>query len=699
MSGASGDIGDGSGEFMTYSKPFNSGDQIGMLVNMDVGTIRFFKNGQDLGIAASENIKGRAIIPGLCLGGCQSKEHRVTLMPKRAPPTFLTTPPELVAAIEPKLRFSKEMKSKHVRISSNRLVVSNETEKWGSCRLAVDPVTKGVHYWKFEVERREPGGGILIGVCAHDFDCSRRNVGAQRVSWGVSGASGEFGNGSGKFIEYSKPYHTGDSIGMLLDMNAGTLRYFKNDIDMGIACSTDLKGRALCPAVCLGGATNGGEHRISVSQSEEVPFFEDPLVFSVMNKANSLTLSADGSNVSSTSNKWGSVLLDVEPVTEGCHYWEFEIDNRADGGGILLGIAAHDFEAKKRNVGAQGVSWGMSGASGDIGDGSGDFKPFTEPFDSGDQVGLLLDMDIGTLRYFRNGEDLGIAFSTNLKGLALLPAVCLGGAAGGHHSVTVKPKCPVPELPTVFSTDCRADMLELQDGGRTVSSSSQKWGSALVDVAPISEGTHYFEFQINARQDGGGVLVGVAAHDFDARKRNVGAQATSWGISGASGDIGNGHKFVPFDEPFDSGDVVGVLVDMDVGSLRFFKNNKDLGLAEVDALNGLSVVPAVCLGGCTGGAHSVSVLQRSKTVPTVDTHAPVEILRNEVQAAADSQQLESIFLKYLDVMRHRHGVITTGDLELLRKRKTSQMEEIWTPDVGRAYYDLVQQANIGVKNV
>ena len=49
----------------------------------------------------------------------------------------------------------------------------------------------------------------------------------------------------------SESYHTWDVIGVLLDLDNGTLGFMKNGKELGMAFRKDLRGREVFPGVCL----------------------------------------------------------------------------------------------------------------------------------------------------------------------------------------------------------------------------------------------------------------------------------------------------------------------------------------------------------------------------------------------------------------------------------------------------------------
>ena len=62
-------------------------------------------------------------------------------------------------------------------------------------------------------------------------------------------------------------------------------------------------------------------------------------------------------------------------------------------------------------------------------------------FVQGDRVGVLLDLDAGWLRFYRNGERCGPGYTEGVTG----PLVCAAQMFGKNGCLTVLPGAAVPE--------------------------------------------------------------------------------------------------------------------------------------------------------------------------------------------------------------------------------------------------------------
>ena len=56
-----------------------------------------------------------------------------------------------------------------------------------------------------------------------------------------------------------------------------------------------------------------------------------------------------------------------------------------------------------------------------------------ESYHTWDMIGIILDLEKGTLGFMKNGKELGVAFSKGLRGKEVFPGVCL---CSGEEQVT-----------------------------------------------------------------------------------------------------------------------------------------------------------------------------------------------------------------------------------------------------------------------
>jgi hypothetical protein len=133
--------------------------------------------------------------------------------------------------------------------------------------------------------------------------------------------------------------------------------------------------------------------------------------------------------VASFGDKDGEELNAVAHVTSGLeltsgrHYWEVELLNTANVATYFVGVSAPNLETSCRWSGEN--TWSINTAIGatyvhsTLCNGVNDtgYGASNDPYISGDRVGALLDLDKGSLLFFKNGVQNGPGIlAGNIKG-------------------------------------------------------------------------------------------------------------------------------------------------------------------------------------------------------------------------------------------------------------------------------------------
>eukprot|EP01114_Cavostelium_apophysatum_P023871 TRINITY_DN9137_c0_g1_i1.p1 TRINITY_DN9137_c0_g1~~TRINITY_DN9137_c0_g1_i1.p1 ORF type:complete len:368 (+),score=87.34 TRINITY_DN9137_c0_g1_i1:25-1104(+) len=109
----------------------------------------------------------------------------------------------------------------------------------------------GRHYWEISVKfgppNRNTNFAYMIGVA--DESINRNETALHSNGWCFRNSGLKSPRASG--VEYAEPFHSGDIIGVLLDIDRQTLNFYKNGKDQGIAFTSLPSGKALFPAVSL----------------------------------------------------------------------------------------------------------------------------------------------------------------------------------------------------------------------------------------------------------------------------------------------------------------------------------------------------------------------------------------------------------------------------------------------------------------
>jgi hypothetical protein len=156
-----------------------------------------------------------------------------------------------------------------------------------------------------------------------------------------------------------------------------------------------------------------------------------------------MALSVDGLAATMKNNSRAQLATGGSPMTEGRHYWEVEY-TAADAEDIwfMVGAVRPGLDHDKENYYYGNDAYFIEGYFGSLyGNGKSNADPQGE-FATGDRIGVLLDLDAGWLRIYRNGKRCGPGFTEGVTG-PLLRAAQLGGIAG--DKVTVLPGAVAPE--------------------------------------------------------------------------------------------------------------------------------------------------------------------------------------------------------------------------------------------------------------
>ena len=133
------------------------------------------------------------------------------------------------------------------------------------------------------------------------------------------------------------------------------------------------------------------------------------------------------------------------PMTEGRHYWEVELTRAGYGGVIFVGAARPGLDHGKGEHDGTSEAYYIDGASGSL-YGNGKLGTdaqghFAHGEGSRDRIGVLLDLDAGWMRLYRNGKRCGPGFTEGVTG----PLVRAAEFYEKGDKVTALPAAAAPE--------------------------------------------------------------------------------------------------------------------------------------------------------------------------------------------------------------------------------------------------------------
>jgi len=123
-------------------------------------------------------------------------------------------------------------------ISEDKLTVTHGGDFLGSyqCVRGTTPITAGVCYWEIIVDKlssHQTGFHVVIGVVPTAFNFYNTYL-SSNGGWGYL-ADGRKAHNSGNGGLYGSKYVQGDRVGVLVDLIAGTVTFYKNGESQGVA--------------------------------------------------------------------------------------------------------------------------------------------------------------------------------------------------------------------------------------------------------------------------------------------------------------------------------------------------------------------------------------------------------------------------------------------------------------------------------
>ena len=173
-----------------------------------------------------------------------------------------------------------------------------------------------------------------------------------------------------------------------------------------------------------------------------------------------------------------------------------------------------------------------------------------------------------SLRFVQSGLSPGCFYQMKCR--------CFVAGVPLEWSTIVEFHTEVGILFTFDALKCGPDIL-LSDDGLTASYAGDDSWSTLLGTQPFSSGVTSWEIRI-AQSSTAYVFVGVAAGTADLNTF-LGGCSNGWGFIGEQALYHNREKVKVYGESFSAGDVIGVILDLNQGTLSFLRNGKLLGTA------------------------------------------------------------------------------------------------------------------------
>jgi Kip1 ubiquitination-promoting complex protein 1 len=139
--------------------------------------------------------------------------------------------------------------------------------------------------------------------------------------------------------------------------------------------------------------------------------------------ATKVNVTKEGVELDNTGNNFESQRADVK-VRGGKWYYEVKL---LTYGQIRIGWCTDTCNIPTNTysgVGSDNDSWGFDGSNQKAWNGAnGSGTRYGEYWNNGDVIGTVLDLEAKTISFYRNGNDMGVAFNSVPVGSGLFPAI------------------------------------------------------------------------------------------------------------------------------------------------------------------------------------------------------------------------------------------------------------------------------------
>jgi len=297
----------------------------------------------------------------------------------------------------------------------------------------------------------------------------------------------------------------------------------------------------------------------------------------------------------------------------GKYLFAYAIEEAMKYSAIMFGVRRDGFKFGYTGsyVGATADGWAYYAHSGKKYH-AGNAEDYAVPAKGGDVISMLLDLDVGTLSFFRNGNNLGVAHSLP-EASTFFPCVSLRERGHSVQTLSIQADCvalprpvsgplwrgqslavPFPHSLSFFRSQLNlvvpvwspsmcapGNTLDL-DGRRIVKTEEGTNGCCVSTERGYQfSGKYLAMFAIDDSKRRSRISLGVRTRNFKycSQSAVLGSTADGWAYQLHNGKTLHGGQEIKYAAPAKSGDVIGMLLDLDVGTLSFLRNGKMMGIA------------------------------------------------------------------------------------------------------------------------
>ena len=133
----------------------------------------------------------------------------------------------------------------NITVSSDKMTVAKNGGSGQACAFGSVGFSSGIHYWEFKIEQADVGS-IFLGVAEKPgaIGSSQTSRFGRWVGSGLANHRASFRSSSrntgDRLSVYGDHFHTGDTVGVLLDMNRGRISFYLDGLKYGQHTIADL---------------------------------------------------------------------------------------------------------------------------------------------------------------------------------------------------------------------------------------------------------------------------------------------------------------------------------------------------------------------------------------------------------------------------------------------------------------------------
>ena len=180
----------------------------------------------------------------------------------------------------------------------------------------------------------------------------------------------------------------------------------------------------------------------------------------------------------------------------------------------------------------------------------------------------LRDLDPGLIELFVDGKEDGLPDAGRLDALGL-----------GTGSVVF-----MLHRPGWRWAECGSEITLSEDGLVATTPTDPIVGHLVTGGSPMTEGRHYWELELTA--GGPYVMVGAVRPGLDHDTHHHTTNDAYYIYGGDGGLRGNGKSYADPQGKFAKGDRIGVLLNLEAGWMRFYRNRKRCGPGYTEGVTG-----------------------------------------------------------------------------------------------------------------